>query len=384
MWLDAGRDRRAGVHRHAASSTWRRVEPCLAGPEAAAGQGARSPRSTRSSSPISPRNMATPASREAGRGSTGRASADADGARARSRPWRRRHRRDHLAAPTPPTPSVLVAAGLVARKARALGLDPQALGQDQPGAGLAGGDRLSRPRPACSEDLERDRLQPRRLWLHHLHRQFGAAARADLRGDQQERPRRRLRALGQPQFRGPRVARRARQLPRLAAAGRRLCAQGHGGRGHDRRRRSAQGSDGAATSISRTSGRPTTRSRDADRPAIVNGDMFRARYADVYKGDAQMARRSRSTGGDTYAWSAGSTYIQNPPYFEGMTMTPVPPQDIVDARPLAIFGDSITTDHISPRRRDQGRQPGRQISAGASGRAAPTSTPTARGAAITK
>ena len=53
-------------------------------------------------------------------------------------------------------------------------------------------------------------------------------------------------------------------------------------------------------------------------------------------------------GGETYAWPAGSTYIANPPYFEGMTMTPVPPSDIVDARPLAIFGDSITTDHISP------------------------------------
>ena len=81
--------------------------------------------------------------------------------------------------------------------------------------------------------------------------------------------------------------------------------------------------------------------------AHVHGDMFRARYADVYKGDAQW-RAIPVAGGETYAWSAGSTYIQNPPYFEGMTMTPVPPSDIVDARPLAIFGDSITTDHISP------------------------------------
>src|SRR5207237_3810362 len=43
-----------------------------------------------------------------------------------------------------------------------------------------------------------------------------------------------------------------------------------------------------------------------------------------------------------------STYIANPPYFEGMTMTPAPVQDIVQAKPLAILGDSITTDHISP------------------------------------
>ena len=81
--------------------------------------------------------------------------------------------------------------------------------------------------------------------------------------------------------------------------------------------------------------------------AHVHGDLFRARYADVYKGDEQW-RSIPVAGGETYAWSAGSTYIQNPPYFEGMTMTPVPPLDIVAARPLAIFGDSITTDHISP------------------------------------
>ncbi|HEV2816875.1 MAG TPA: aconitate hydratase AcnA [Allosphingosinicella sp.] len=80
---------------------------------------------------------------------------------------------------------------------------------------------------------------------------------------------------------------------------------------------------------------------------FVNGDMFRARYADVYKGDARW-RGIAVTGGDTYAWPASSTYIANPPYFEGMSMTPVPPSDIIDARPLAILGDSITTDHISP------------------------------------
>jgi aconitate hydratase len=81
--------------------------------------------------------------------------------------------------------------------------------------------------------------------------------------------------------------------------------------------------------------------------AHVHGDMFRARYADVYKGDSQW-RSIPVAGGETYAWSAGSTYIQNPPYFEGMTMTPIPPSDIENARPLSIFGDSITTDHISP------------------------------------
>ena len=81
--------------------------------------------------------------------------------------------------------------------------------------------------------------------------------------------------------------------------------------------------------------------------AYVDGDMFRARYANVYDGDASW-RGIPVTGGDTYSWPAASTYIANPPYFAGMTMTPTPPGDIVDARPLAILGDSITTDHISP------------------------------------
>ncbi len=79
----------------------------------------------------------------------------------------------------------------------------------------------------------------------------------------------------------------------------------------------------------------------------VNSDMFRSRYADVFRGDERW-RAIEVTGGDTYNWPAQSTYIQNPPYFAGMTMTPKPLTDISAARPLAIFGDSITTDHISP------------------------------------
>jgi aconitate hydratase len=79
----------------------------------------------------------------------------------------------------------------------------------------------------------------------------------------------------------------------------------------------------------------------------VHSDMFRGRYADVYRGDERW-RAIDITGGETYGWPPTSTYIQNPPYFEGMTMTPSPPGDIERARALAVFGDSITTDHISP------------------------------------
>ncbi|MEO6581219.1 MAG: aconitate hydratase AcnA, partial [Sphingomicrobium sp.] len=79
----------------------------------------------------------------------------------------------------------------------------------------------------------------------------------------------------------------------------------------------------------------------------LHSSMFVARYGDVYTGDERW-RAIQISGGETYAWPGQSTYIQNPPYFTGMTMTPVPPDDIANARALALFGDSITTDHISP------------------------------------
>jgi len=85
----------------------------------------------------------------------------------------------------------------------------------------------------------------------------------------------------------------------------------------------------------------TTMAGCMDRP------MFQARYADVYKGDKHW-QAINVVGSETYTWQAGSTYVANPPYFDGMTMTPAPVQDIVDAKPLLILGDSITTDHISP------------------------------------
>lgn len=81
--------------------------------------------------------------------------------------------------------------------------------------------------------------------------------------------------------------------------------------------------------------------------AHVHSAMFSKRYADVYRGDERW-QAIEITGGDTYDWPPESTYIQNPPYFTGMTMQAAAPKDIDRARPLALFGDSITTDHISP------------------------------------
>ncbi len=81
--------------------------------------------------------------------------------------------------------------------------------------------------------------------------------------------------------------------------------------------------------------------------ANIDRGMFQARYEHVFAGDAKW-QAIDVTGSDTYVWRAGSTYVANPPYFDGMTMTPAPVTDIIEARPLSIFADSITTDHISP------------------------------------
>jgi aconitate hydratase len=81
--------------------------------------------------------------------------------------------------------------------------------------------------------------------------------------------------------------------------------------------------------------------------ASLTSDMFRTRYSAVFDGDDYW-KEVATAGGETYAWQDDSTYVQNPPFFEGMTMTPAPVTDIVDARVLAMVGDSVTTDHISP------------------------------------
>ncbi len=81
--------------------------------------------------------------------------------------------------------------------------------------------------------------------------------------------------------------------------------------------------------------------------ANIDASMFASRYGNVYQGDQHWSG-IQVEGSDTYTWRAGSTYIANPPYFEGMEMTPAPVGDIRDAKLLAVLGDSITTDHISP------------------------------------
>ena len=81
--------------------------------------------------------------------------------------------------------------------------------------------------------------------------------------------------------------------------------------------------------------------------ATVGPELFAQNYADVFKGDSRWNSIDSPTG-ESFAWDGGSTYIKNPPYFEGMTMEVGSIQDVVGARVLGLFGDSITTDHISP------------------------------------
>ncbi|MFN2098918.1 aconitate hydratase AcnA [Altererythrobacter sp. MF3-039] len=83
------------------------------------------------------------------------------------------------------------------------------------------------------------------------------------------------------------------------------------------------------------------------RVANIDRQMFETRYADVYKGDEHW-QAINVEASDTYRWNPTSTYVASPPFFDGMEMTPAPVADITDAKPLAVLGDSVTTDHISP------------------------------------
>ena len=150
-------------------------------------------------------------------GRRGKIARAGEGQEFRPRPWRRGDRGNNLLHQhlEPLCHGRRRAARQERGEARA---DREAVGQDLARAGLAGGHRLSR-RGRLAEASRPARLQSRRLWLHHLHRQFRPAARGDLAHHPRASSRGRRGAVGQSQFRGPRQSRRARQLSRLAAAG---------------------------------------------------------------------------------------------------------------------------------------------------------------------
>ena len=80
---------------------------------------------------------------------------------------------------------------------------------------------------------------------------------------------------------------------------------------------------------------------------FLTKEMFEVRYSDVFKGPEEW-QAVKAEPSETYAWEGPSTYVRNPPYFDGISTTPEAIEDIFGARPLALLGDSVTTDHISP------------------------------------
>ena len=92
---------------------------------------------------------------------------------------------------------------------------------------------------------------------------------------------------------------------------------------------------------------PSAREISAAMRKGIKTSSFRSRYGNVFDGDVNW-RKVQAPKGQTYNWPMSSTYVKNPPFFEGMTIKPQPVKDVAGARILALFGDSITTDHISP------------------------------------
>ena len=80
----------------------------------------------------------------------------------------------------------------------------------------------------------------------------------------------------------------------------------------------------------------------------VTSEMFAKRYGSVFEGDEKWRAMGKAKPSLTYRWNSGSTYVQNPPYFDDISPNPSPIGDVIDARVLGLFQDSITTDHISP------------------------------------
>ena len=93
---------------------------------------------------------------------------------------------------------------------------------------------------------------------------------------------------------------------------------------------------------------PTNREISDTIEQCLTREMFKERYADVFKGPIQWQKIPAGGSNQSYAWDDKSTYVQNPPYFHGMPKVPGAISDIKGASILAVFGDSITTDHISP------------------------------------
>ncbi len=385
---------RSGLHRHARARPHHRRAVALR-PQAPAGPRRRSPMPRRSSQALKDRRRPQgphQAPESGARAATSTKARPASTTFPRSAALRGEGRRLRLddgdvviAAITSCTntsnPSVLIAAGLVARKARAQGLTVEALGQDLAGARLAGGHRLSHRRrasrtistrsastssamaapPASAIPARCRRRSPKAISDNDL------VAASVLSGN------RNFEGRVNPDVRA--------NYPRLAAAGRRLRLAGS--MNVDLTTEPlGTGKDGKPVYLQRhLADQPGDR---RDRPHARHARRCSSsRYSDVFKGDEHW-QGIAVEGGETYGWNSGSTYVQNPPYFEGLTMEPdAGHRHRGCAHPRAL----PRLDHHRPHlagRLVQGRHAGRQVPRRAAGRAHATSTPTARAAATTK
>ena len=271
-------------------------------------------------------------------------------------------------------PSVMIAAGLVARNAVATGLTvkPWVKTSLAPGSQVVHG--LSQGgRPAAA--ARQARLQHRRLRLHDLHRQFAARSRPRFPATIAKHDLVAAAVLsGNRNFEGrvnPDVRANYLASPPLVVAYA-LAGSMQVDLTRDPLGKDKQGKDVYLADIW-----PKTDEVQNLVDSTITAKMFKTKYASVFDGDPNW-RKVKVPAGLTYAWDMGSTYVQNPPYFEGLTKTPPPVTDIENARILALFLDSITTDHISPGRLDQGGEPGGRLSdraSGASGRLQPVRHP---------
>ena len=186
---------------------------------------------------------------------------------------------------------------------------------------------------------------------------------------------------GNRNFEGRVIARRAGELPGLAAAGRGLRAGRHRDQGpHHRAARHGQGRQAGLPQGHLADAR--RRSRSSSR-SIVTAKIFKKRYADVFKGDEHW-RKVKAPEGQTYRLGRELDLCAEPALFRRHEEGAGPIADIKGARVLGLFGDKITTDHISPAGSIKADLAGRQVPVRAPGRAPPTSTSTARGAATMK
>jgi len=277
-------------------------------------------------------------------------------------------------------PSVMIAAGLLARNAVERGLDVPAyvvktsLARRKPRR-----HRISRS-VGASPVPRRPRLQRRRLRLYDLYRERRPASRADRTCDRRRGSLDHERPFGEPQLRGSHPPEDSCELPRQPAARRRLWPRRADG--HRPRTRPARNGCRRRSGLSRGHLARRRRRIHAAVHDSVDSSMFEEKYASVFEGDERWTALDAPTG-EVYEWDDSSTYIREPPFFKDFPLEEPGVTDIDDARTLMLLGDTVTTDHISPAGPFSREQPAGEWLA-EQGVEPTSSTPTAPGAGTTR